>query len=129
MRLTAAAVTALTLPVGKTDYIAWDDDLPGFGVRLRDGRKSYVCQYRIGTQQRRESLGDVRRIKLEDAKKIARQRFAQVELGTDPKVQAKGAATSLSLARVADRYLQARKDVSYACPSGADPRPAPCRCA
>jgi hypothetical protein len=110
MKLTAPAVTALAMPVGKTDFIAWDDDLPGFGVRFRDGRKSYVCQYRIGTQQRRESLGDVRRIKLEDARKIARQRLASVELGVDPKAAAPGATASLTLGRVADRYLAARKD-------------------
>jgi hypothetical protein len=31
-----------------------------------------------------DSLGDVRKVILEDARKIARQRFAQVELGVDP---------------------------------------------
>ena len=41
-------------------------------------------QYRISGRQRRESLGDVRKVSLEDARKIARQRFAQVELGIDP---------------------------------------------
>jgi integrase len=111
MKLTAAAVAALTLPAGKSDHIAWDSDLPGFGVRLRRDRKSYVCQYRVGTHQRRESLGDVRRIKLDDARKIARQRFASVELGVDPKPRTDGAATGLSLAHVAGLYLAARKDV------------------
>jgi integrase len=111
MKFTAAAVTALTMPAGKSDHIEWDDDLPGFGIRLRNDRKSFVCQYRIGTQQRRESLGDVRKVRLEDAKKIARQRFAQVELGVDPKARTDGAATSPSLARVAGLYLAARKDV------------------
>jgi integrase len=111
MKLTTAAVTALKMPAGKTDFIAWDDTLPGFGVRLRNDRKSFVCQYRINGGQRRESLGDTRKIKLDDAKKIARQRFASVELGVDPKAQANGAAPSLTLARVVDRYLAARKDV------------------
>ncbi len=64
------------------------DDLPGFGVRLRKGASrpsvAWVVQYRIGAQQRRESLGDVRKVNLDDARKIARQRFAQVELGVDP---------------------------------------------
>jgi hypothetical protein len=41
-------------------------------------------QYRVGAQQRRESLGDVRKVKLDDARKIARHRFAQAELGIDP---------------------------------------------
>jgi hypothetical protein len=111
MKLTTAAVTALKMPAGKSDHIAWDDELPGFGVRLRNDRKSYICQYRIGAKQRRESLGDVRKVKLEDARKIARQRFAQVELGTDPKPRTDGAAASLTLARAADLYLAARKPV------------------
>lgn len=126
MQLTTEAVNGLALPVGKIDYIEWDDALPGFGVRLRgvQGRmvtKRWVVQYRTegGSQQRRESLGDVRKVKLEDARKIARQRFAQVELGTDPvaekaKAKAKAAAAKLTLATTANRYLDAKKDVRRA---------------
>jgi hypothetical protein len=67
------------MPASKSDHIEWDDSLPGFGVRLRGTSKRWTVQYRGGTKQRRESLGDVRKVKLEDARKIARQRFAQVE--------------------------------------------------
>jgi integrase len=125
MRLTAEEVKGLTLSTNKVDEIFWDDDLPGFGVRLR-GRhggtvtKRWCVQYRAtdGTQ-RRESLGDVRKVKIDDARKIARNRFAQVELGNDPgaeraKAKAKAAAAKLTLAIVADRYLDAKKDVRRA---------------
>ena len=84
MRLTKPTVAVLALPAGKVDHIEFDDELPGFGVRLRGAGKRWVVQYRIGAQQRRESLGDVRKVTLDDARKIARQRFAQVELGVDP---------------------------------------------
>ena len=84
MRLTKHVVAALVRPAGKADYTEWDDDLPGFGVRMRGDSKKWDCQYRINGKQRRESLGDVRKVSLEDARKIARQRFAQVELGIDP---------------------------------------------
>lgn len=84
IRFTDGYVRKLVLPVGKTDHIAWDPDLPGFGVRLRPGKASYVVQYRVGADQRRKSLGDVRKVTLEDARGIARKRFAQVELGVDP---------------------------------------------
>src|SRR5262245_27922009 len=112
MKLTKDVVTALTLPAGKAEHFAWDDGLPGFAVRLRGQAKTWVVQYRIGAQQRRESLGDVRKVTLEDARKIARQRFAQVELGVDPVAERTHAfATRLTLAVVSERYLEAKKDV------------------
>ena len=84
MQLTKHAVAALVRPADKADYTEWDDDLPGFGVRMRGDSKTWYCQYRVNGKPRRESLGDVRKVSLEDARKIARQRFAQVELGIDP---------------------------------------------
>src|SRR5262245_39508899 len=112
MKLTKDVVTALTLPDGRLEHFAWDDSLPGFAVRLRGQAKTWVVQFRIGAQQRRESLGDVRRVTLEDARKIARQRFAQVELGVDPAAErARTRAATLTLAVVSSRYLEARKDV------------------
>jgi integrase len=116
MKLTADSVAALKMPAGKLDHIEWDDSLPGFGVRLRGKTKRWAVQYRVGKQQRRESLGDVRKVKLEDARKIARQRFAQVELGSDPaaeRAQARAAANApqLTFASVVARYLAAKEDV------------------
>ena len=111
MKLTTAVVADLALPPGKGDHIEWDDTLPGFGVRLRGRSKGWVVQYRFGRQQRRESLGDVRKVKLDDARRIARQRFAQVEMGTDPAAEREVAtAAALTLAAAADRYLGARRD-------------------
>jgi len=67
-RFTAGNVAKFTLPVGKTDHIEWDPELPGFGVRLRSGSAFYIVQYRVGSKQRRESLGDVRKTDLEQAR-------------------------------------------------------------
>jgi integrase len=116
MKFTTDVVTALRRPAGKGDHFEWDDALPGFGVRLRGDTKRWVVQYRVGTQQRRESLGDTRKIKLEDARKVARQRFAQAELGTDPaaeraKARRDAAAIKLTVASVAGQYLGAKEDV------------------
>jgi integrase len=112
MKLTKDAVAALVRPAGKSDHIEWDEALPGFGVRLRGNGKRWVIQYRVGTQQRRESLGDVRKVSLEDARKIARQRFAQVELGDDPAAErALARAQALTLGLVIARYLDAKRDM------------------
>jgi integrase len=114
MKLTKGAVTALA--TGKPDEVFWDDDLPGFGVRLRGGAKRWIIQFRIGKQQRRESLGDVRKVTLDDARSIARKRFASVELGIDPaadRAKAAAAATkaTVTLGLVADRYLDAKRAI------------------
>jgi integrase len=115
MKFTTDSIAALNLPIGKRDHFEWDDSLPSFGVRIRGESKRWVIQYRVGLQSRRESLGDVRKVKLDDARRIARQRFAQAELGTDPaaeraKARSAAAAIKLTLANVAARYLDAKRD-------------------
>ena len=114
MKFTRDSVAKLAMPEGKGDAIFFDESLPGFGVRLRGDSKRWMVQYRVGPQQRRESLGDVRKVTLVDARRIARNRFAQVELGTDPgadraKAKAQDAAAKLTLAIAADRYIAAKK--------------------
>jgi integrase len=102
MLFTKAAVAALEVPTGKDDTIKWDDTMPGFGVRCRaGGSKTWIAQYRIGAQQRRKSLGDIRKVDLTEARKAARQIFASVELGQDPQAKA---APKLSLKQAIDLY-------------------------
>jgi integrase len=109
MKLTKDAVAALALPVGKAEHFEGDTALPGFGVRLRGSGKRWVVQYRVKGQQRRESLGDIRKVTLEDARKIARQRFAQAELGVDP-VAERERVNAVTLGAVISRYLNAKRD-------------------
>jgi hypothetical protein len=60
MKLTAAAVRKLEIPPGELDKIFFDDEVAGFGMRVRKGgSRSYVVQYAIGKKQRRMSLGKV----------------------------------------------------------------------
>jgi integrase len=114
VKLTQRAVTAL--PTDGPDRVIWDSDLPGFGCRIRGGRKSYLIQYRIAGQQRRESLGDTRKVACDAAHSIARKRFAMIELGEDPaanRIAAKAAAAApkLTLGLIADRYFESRRAV------------------
>ena len=58
VEITARTVAALKLPEDKDDAIFFDDDLAGFGIRLRRGpdgkvKRSYVVQYRYAGRSRR----------------------------------------------------------------------------
>jgi integrase len=106
-------VRRLQLPAGKTDHIYWDPEMPGFGVRVRQAKSVYVVQYRFQKATQRESLGDVRKLKLEEAQKVARQFFAKLELGLDPREQKRkaddaAAAAKLTFKTILDLYLKAR---------------------
>jgi integrase len=114
MKLTKQTVAALTLPESKADEIFWDDELPGFGVRLRGKSKSYIAQFRVGRQQRRKSVGDARKLDLEVARKVARQHFAQAALGIDVVAErrAKGQAAAVpTVGKVADLYCDAKQAI------------------
>src|SRR6267154_6310934 len=87
MRLTIKSTSALELPPGKTDHIEWDDDLPGFGIRLREGgSRNWVFQYALGQKQRRMSIGSAKAngLPLVKARETATELHAKVRLGQDP---------------------------------------------
>jgi integrase len=114
MQFTKTTVASLSLPEGRTDFVFWDPDLPCFGLRLRGDTRRWIVQYRFAGQSRRESLGDPRKVSLEDARKAARARFAKIELGADPKAEQAKAKADAEEARhtlgyVSDRYLEAQK--------------------
>src|SRR5260221_4480966 len=85
MRLTAAAIRSLSLPEGKSEAIFFDDDVPGFGLRLRDGgSRSFVFQYKLGAKQRRIALGPVTALDIGKARDTAKDLYSRVRLGQDP---------------------------------------------
>ena len=108
MRLTGPNVARLDLPVGKTERIVFDDDLPGFGVRIRaGGKRTWIIQYRKGAKQRRLTLGTLRAIDPAKARKSAENLLAKIQLGGDPqaeKIEAHARAIE-TLGAVTDDYL------------------------
>jgi integrase len=112
MKLTKATIASLALPAGKSDHIEWDDELKGFGLRLRaSGQHVWVCQYQIGPQQRRLTLGGVNLFSPDEARRWAREQLAKARLGQDPQAakRLERAAAKVTLAAIAESHLQAKQ--------------------
>jgi integrase len=85
MRLTAKGLHALRLPRGVADKAFFDDDLPGFGIRLRaTGARTWLVQYAIAGKTRRLTLGSTDVLDPGKAREAAKDALAKVRLGGDP---------------------------------------------
>lgn len=108
MKLTKSAIQKLELSPGIKDKIFFDDALPCFGLRIREGgKRTWVVQYRLGAKQRRITIGKVETLDVDEARKEARKALSKTHLGHDPQVE-KGEArkqASVTLASVGERYL------------------------
>jgi len=84
MKLTKDTVAELKLPPGKTEAVVWDDDIAGFGVRLRPHSRTFIFRYRHGARQPCVTIGSVAAISAAQARTAASQLYARVRLGEDP---------------------------------------------
>jgi hypothetical protein len=89
-RLTKRAVEAVSPAKGKP-VIAWDDQVPGFGIKvLPSGTRKYLVKYRTQgggrrAQQRWYVLGTHGAITCEQAREMAKAALASVAVGLVPK--------------------------------------------
>jgi integrase len=88
VKLTVTSVPRLKLARGKHDQIFFDDDIAGFGLRLRDRGSYWVFQYSLGGNgsrlQRRMTFGAYPAMSPPKARERAEQLHAEVKLGRDP---------------------------------------------
>jgi integrase len=109
MKLNEQTVRGLTIPEGKSELIVFDEDLPSFGLRIRaGGKRTWICQYRIGKKQRRVTVGSLAAKSAAKARGEAKNILAKVQLGQDPQTEKftnrDKASTTLSF--VVARYLE-----------------------
>jgi integrase len=91
--------------VRATEYMLWDGDIAGFGVRvLPSGRRSYLVQYRTGTRSRRLSLGAHGILTPEQARTLAIQALAAVRAGADPAGDRKERREAVTVQELAERF-------------------------
>lgn len=67
------------------DYVIWDDELPGFGLRVfTSGKRSYVLQYRSLGRSRRYTIGLHGVWTAESARQEAKVQLGRVAQGDNP---------------------------------------------
>ena len=110
MKLTQASISRL--PSDKADAVYYDDDLDGFGIRIRaGGSRNYVVRYRLGGLERRHTIGSVSVLTLDQARQKARKVLVAVDEGRNPTAEkaTKKATASLIFSSVAADYLEAKQ--------------------
>lgn len=89
------------------DYFIFDDELPGFGLRVMpSGRRIFVLQYRAGRKVRRCTLGHYPVFTVEQARAKATKVLAAVRDGQDPSGEKRVLAQAPTVRDLAKRYLE-----------------------
>ena len=92
------------------DFWVWDDQLKGFGVRVKpSGRISFMIQYRVkggGRSVKKVTLGAYGRLTPAEARKMARAHLSSVDQGGDPASDLANMKDALTIKALAQRYLE-----------------------
>ena len=104
-KLTKRVVDAAE-PRGK-DYVIWDDELPGFGLRVfKSGKCSYLIQYRSAGRSRRYSIGVHGVWTAELARKEAKIQLGRVAQGDNPAEERQLDHRAVTVKELCELYLK-----------------------
>jgi hypothetical protein len=113
VKFTQTNVRKLAAPEGTKDLTIYDEAMPGFGIRFRNGGiGNYVIVFRCKKtgKQERLPLGSVAKIELEAAQIEAKQHFADVAKGENPAQKRRDAAgkaaATVTIGQLAPTHFQ-----------------------
>jgi integrase len=115
MKLTAKALANHKAP-NKSDFIIFDDEIAGFGLRFREGRQSWIFQYALGSGAdritRRLKIGDYPALSPVKAREEAADLHAKVHLHGDPAIERRRnrLEAGKTFAKLVQQYLDYKKD-------------------
>jgi integrase len=115
MKLTAKALATHKVP-NKADYIIFDDEIAGFGLRFREGRQSWIFQYALGSGAdritRRIKIGDYPALSPAKAREEAADLHAKVHLHGDPAIERRRnrLEAGKTFEKLVQQYLDYKKD-------------------
>lgn len=109
MKITKTGIDKMTFE-GKTATardLRWDDELPGFGVRVwPSGKKTFFIAYRHLGQQRYMSIGPYGVLTLNQARDLARAAKVRVLTGKDPLGERRARNHGKTFGELAEDYLR-----------------------
>ena len=94
-------------PAGRRDVFAWDNELRGFGVRMKpSGAATYLVQYRNREgRTRRLAIGKLGTLTPEQARGLARDKLVEATKGADPSAERHAVKIAMTVAEICDLYL------------------------
>ena len=88
------------------DYVIWDDELPGFGLRVfASGKRSYVIQYRLGKRSRRFTIGLHGGWTPERARQEAKVQLGRIAQGEDPAEEKQLDSKAITVKELCELYV------------------------
>jgi integrase len=90
-----------------SDYFIWDEELPGFGLRVfKSGKRSYLVQYRAAGRTRRYTIGLHGAWTPETARKKARSLLGRIGQGENPAEERRLDAKAITVKELCTQYLK-----------------------
>ena len=107
MKLTKRAIDALAYQGdGESRDVRWDEEVPGFGVRIYPtGKKAFVLSYRVQGRKRLLTLGRYGVLTVDQARDQARKHLVNIGGGADPVEMRRRAADGVTVMQLCRAYL------------------------